>query len=103
MHYLMTGCYPGETELKGKLSCIIDKCVRFSKEERYQTVEELIRDLTKGFEEPKKEMSTKKGNIFTRSLYRYKKSKGVIYYEVLSFFITAFFVRLCRHFMKKWI
>ena len=73
MHYLLTGCFPGETVVSGKLNRIINRCVSLSKEERYQTVDELVKDLTKGYEEPKSSTSAKKGNIFTRSLYGYKK------------------------------
>lgn len=73
MHYLLTGCFPKEIVIAGKISEIIDHCVSLSKEERYQTIQELQRNLVKLQGAPMVERPKAAGNIFTKSLYRRKE------------------------------
>lgn len=73
MHYLLTGCFPKETVIVGKISEIINRCVALSKEERYQTVQELQRSLKRLQGLPEEKQIRFTGNIFTKPLYRRKE------------------------------
>lgn len=76
MHYLLTGCFPKETVITGKINEIISRCVSLSKEERYQNVQELQRSLMRlqgSSSVPEKKQPQTTGNIFTRPLYRRKE------------------------------
>lgn len=41
MNYLLTGCFPMERITDGKLSVVIQRCIRLDPKDRYQTMEEL--------------------------------------------------------------
>lgn len=91
MNYMATQKFPHEGKIKGKLNFIVDKCLAFEPEKRYQDIDDLKEDIISFFElEKVNEKETKLENVYHISGFRTDKLWKKIVAAFGCFLITYF-------------